>query len=243
MIAHRTRLDRFISRETGINRRDVRGLLAQGRITVDGTVARDIQQIVHQFTLVSMDGAILQNNQPCYLMVNKPAGVVSATSDQQHKTIIDLIDRLNRDSLHIAGRLDFNSTGLLLLTNDGRWSRNLSLPESKVTKCYRVELENPVTDEYISAFAEGFYFEYEGITTQPAELNIISERVAEISLTEGRYHQIKRMFGRFQNKVLSLHRYAIGNLQLDPELSPGQYRELSSKEVTQIGHPPRVPIT
>lgn len=184
-----------------------------------------------------MDGAILQDNRPCYLMVNKPAGIVSATTDKQHKTIIDLIDHPNRDSLHIAGRLDFNSTGLMLLTNDGRWSRNLSLPESKVTKCYRVELENPVTDEYISAFAEGFYFKYEGITTQPAELTIISERVAEISLTDGRYHQIKRMFGHFQNKVLSLHRYAIGNLQLDSELSPGQYRELSAEEVTGINHP------
>ena len=184
-----------------------------------------------------MDGTTLQDNQPRYIMVNKPAGIVSATTDKQHKTIIDLIDLPDCDGLHIAGRLDFNSTGLLLLTNDGRWSRNLSLPESNVKKRYRVELENPVTDEYISAFAEGFYFEYEGITTQPAELTIIRERVAEISLTDGRYHQIKRMFGRFQNKVLSLHRYAIGHLQLDTELSPGQYRELSAEEITQISHP------
>ena len=184
-----------------------------------------------------MDGAILQDNRPCYLMVNKPAGVVSATTDKRHKTIIDLIDLPDRDGLHIAGRLDFHSTGLLLLTNDGRWSRSLSLPESNVTKRYRVELENPITDDYISAFAEGFYFEYEGITTRPAELTIIGERVAEISLTDGRYHQIKRMFGRFQNKVLSLHRYAIGTLQLDSELSPGQYRDLSAEEVTRINHP------
>ncbi|MBV1916383.1 MAG: pseudouridine synthase [Pseudomonadales bacterium] len=212
-------------------------MLAQGRIVVDGEVAHDIQQIIHQFSRVSVDGEILQDNQPCYIMLNKPAGVVSATKDKQHKTVIDLIGSTNgvdRDSLHIAGRLDFNSTGLLLLTNDGRWSRNLSLPENNVTKSYRVELEEPVTEKYIEAFAQGFYFEYEDITTQPAELRIVSERVAEVDITDGRYHQIKRMFGRFQNKVLVLHRYAVGTLQLDPALEPGEYRELSSNEMTTI---------
>ena len=212
-------------------------MLAQGRVIVDGEVARDIQQIIHQFSRVSVDGVILQDNQPCYIMLNKPAGVVSATKDKQHKTVIDLIDPANgveREFLHIAGRLDFNSTGLLLLTNDGRWSKNLSLPENNVKKSYRVELENPITENYIEAFAQGFYFEYEDITTRPAELRIVSERVVEVDITDGRYHQIKRMFGRFQNKVLALHRYAVGNLQLDPALEPGEYRELGSDEITTI---------
>ena len=245
MLASRTRLDRFISREIGINRRDVRGLLAQGRVLVDGEIARDIQQAVHQFTKVSVDGKIIQDNQPRYLMMNKPAGVVSATKDKQHTTVIDLIndsDELNREELHIVGRLDFNSTGLLLLTNDGRWSRDLSLPENSVQKRYRVELEDPIineADNMITAFSEGIYFEYEEITTQPAVLRIISERVAELDITDGRYHQIKRMFGRYQNKVLALHRYAVGNLTLDTSLEPGQYRQLTNREITEIFDPDR----
>ena len=243
MLASRTRLDRFISREIGINRRDVRGMLAQGRILVDGEVARDIQQAVHQFNKVSVDGKIVQDNQPRYLMMNKPPGVVSATKDKQHRTVIDLIDdsdELDRNGLHIVGRLDFNSTGLLLLTNDGRWSRDLSLPQNNVQKRYRVELEDPIideSDEIVSAFAQGIYFEYEDITTQPAVLRIISEHVAELDITDGRYHQIKRMFGRYQNKVLALHRYAVGNLALDAGLKQGQYRGLTNREITDIFDP------
>ncbi|MBQ0719255.1 MAG: 16S rRNA pseudouridine(516) synthase [Gammaproteobacteria bacterium] len=234
MISARTRLDRFMSRQLGIKRQAIRPILAQGRVLVDGYVARDAQQSIHQFTHVSFDQRVLQNNQPHYVMMNKPKGVVSATKDQHHKTLIDLLERDDKEDLHIAGRLDFNSSGLILLTNDGRWSRQLSSPSNKIVKRYRVELEKPLTEDYIHAFAKGMFFDFEGITTQPATLKIISPYIGEVSLIEGRYHQIKRMFGRFQNKVLQLHRLSIGNLALDAELLPGQYRELSPAEVDGI---------
>ncbi|MBL4869133.1 MAG: 16S rRNA pseudouridine(516) synthase [Pseudomonadales bacterium] len=235
MISQRTRLDRFLSITTGVNRRSVRGILAQGRVSVDGVVARDIQQVVHQFSVIIFDDKVLQQNQSLYFMMNKPPGVVSATKDKRHKTVLDLVKKSDGVNLHIAGRLDFNSSGLLLLTNDGAWSRHLSSPEQGIKKYYRVALENKMTEEYVQAFRDGIYFEYEGITTQSAELTIIDDRIAEISVTEGRYHQIKRMFGRYQNKVLSLHRYRIGDLELDSALEAGQYRALSNKEVATIG--------
>ena len=168
-------------------------------------------------------------------MMHKPAGVVSATKDEKHRTVIDLLDRADRHQLHIVGRLDFNSSGLLLLTNNGRWSRQLTTPSNNIAKLYRVTLEKPITEEYVLAFSEGMYFPFEDITTRPAKLTIISEYVAEVSLIEGRYHQIKRMFGRFDNEVLTLHRLSIGNLSLDPSLLPGQSRELTDREVDHIG--------
>ena len=240
----RSRLDRFLSAKLGINRGDVRLMLAKKQVIVDGVVATEIQQQINAFTHVALvdyaDGEsvkILQDNQPQYWMMNKPIGVVSATTDEQHKTVIDLFSHVDVSDLHIAGRLDLNSSGLLLLTNDGRWSRALSDPEAGVSKCYRVLLAKPLTEDYIQAFAEGMYFSYENITTRPVVLTIISDYVAELRLVEGRYHQIKRMFGRFRNPVLALHRYAIGNLLLDNELTSGECRNLTKQEVQTIKKP------
>ena len=237
----RSRLDRFLSAKLGINRGDVRLMLARKQVMVDGIAATDIQQQINLFThvaLVDQAGGesfkVLQDNQPQYWMMNKPIGVVSATTDEQHKTVVDLLPASDVRDLHIAGRLDLNSSGLLLLTNDGRWSRALSEPKAGVSKCYRVRLEKPLTEDYIQAFADGMYFSYEDITTRPVELTIVSDYVAELRLVEGRYHQIKRMFGRFRNPVLALHRVSIGNLFLDETLAPGQYRPLTEREVSRI---------
>ena len=230
----RARLDRFISEQVGVKRSDVRLLLAAGRINLDGFPAENVNQVIDQFTRVSVDDRVIQANTAQYVMLNKPAGVVSATRDDQHRTVIELLPPTLGSELHIAGRLDLNSTGLLLLTNDGNWSRGLALPERAVRKMYRVTLEKPLTQDYVEAFASGMYFAFEGITTRPATLKIISDYVAEVGLTEGRYHQIKRMFGRFRNPVRTLHRTAIGNLVLDPALDPGQSRDLTQAELENI---------
>ena len=231
MQSRRARLDRFISTRTGVNRRDVRQLLASGRILVNNAVATDVSHLIEQFTHVTLDGEILQANTPVYVMMNKPTGVVSATKDPKHRTVIDLLNRNDRADLHIAGRLDFNSSGLLLLTNNGAWSRQLATPENKVEKVYRVELEQPLSEDYIDAFAQGMYFSYEGIHTQAAVLRIISAHTAEVTLTEGRYHQIKRMFGRFDNRVLALHRISIAGLKLPHDLQPGESRGITAAEL------------
>jgi 16S rRNA pseudouridine516 synthase len=235
MQSKRGRLDRFLSQHLNMNRKDVRLFVAQKRVCVDGLVALDIDQLVDEFSHIVVDNyRVLQANNPIYIMMHKPVGVVSATKDDQHRTVIDLLDRPDKATLHIVGRLDLNTSGLLLLTNDGRWSRQLTSPGSKVTKSYRVTLQNSLTKDYIEAFSQGMYFSYEEITTEPAGLEIISEHVAHVDLTEGRYHQIKRMFGRFRNPVLQLHRMSIGCLSLDSALLPGESRELTSHEVESI---------
>jgi len=238
MKSKRTRLDRFVSQQTGINSKDVRLLLAQGRLQVDGNPATDIHQFIDEFTRVTLDEKILQANQAIYLMLHKPIGVVSATKDDKHPTVLDLILRREPElaayNLHIAGRLDFNTTGLVLLTNDGRWSRGLSAPEQQIAKRYIVTLANPLSEDYISAFAEGMHFPFENLTTRPAQLTILGECLAEVHLTEGRYHQIKRMFGRFRNPVVALHRSAIGSVELDPALGLGEYRALDCHEVAAL---------
>ena len=229
-----TRLDRYLSKRLGIKRKDVRLLLAQGRVNIDGERARDVGRIISVFDRISVDGNVTQNRPRRYVMLNKPAGVVSATIDRRHTTVIDVLAPDDGAELHIVGRLDFNSTGLVLLTNDGRWSQRISQPGRKLLKRYRVMVESPLTPEYVRQFQQGMYFAYEGITTRPAQLTILSDYAAEVGLVEGRYHQLKRMFGRFNNKVLSIHRVAVGPLHLDEHLLVGQSRNLTAAELAVI---------
>lgn len=238
MSISRSRLDRFISEKCQINRKKVRLLLAQKRVRVDGVIATDIAQAIDKFSIIKFDDQTIQENRALYIMLHKPAGVVCATKDDKHKTVIDLINlkltQEEKTSLHIVGRLDLNTSGLVLLTNDSRWSEQLTSPTSKVAKHYLVTLKNPLHHDYINAFAKGMYFAYEDITTKPVKLNILSQYCAEVVLTEGRYHQIKRMFGRFDNPVTALHRTSIGSYKLDENLCVGgsKFINISNKTVT-----------
>ncbi|MDA0977597.1 MAG: pseudouridine synthase [Proteobacteria bacterium] len=225
------RLDRFVRAHTTYSAADTRGLIAQGRILLDGEPAGSIQQRVTAFTRVHLDGICLQDNEPVYIMLNKPKGVVSATKDARHTTVLDIIEHPQKASLHIAGRLDFNTTGLILLTNDGAWSRKITEPDSKLAKEYQVRLKSPVSEDYIKTFKAGMFFPYEGITTAPATLTLLTEHTAKLRITEGKYHQIKRMFGRFQNEVVELHRTSVGSIVLDETLAYGDYRSLTPAEV------------
>lgn len=234
MQSKRGRLDRYLCTHLQTHRKAVRELMLLGNVSVDGLIVKDMDMQVDEFSHIQLGDQILQANTPVYWMLHKPIGVVSATKDAQHKTVIDLLDCEARDELHIAGRLDLNSSGLLLLTNDSRWSDALMSPTQKVNKVYRVSLANPLTEEYIAAFAAGMYFSFEDITTQPAKLVILTSNVAEVTLSEGKYHQIKRMFGRFRNPVVGLHRLSIGDIVLDDTLAPGEGRALTASEVACI---------
>ncbi len=164
-------------------------------------------------------------------MLHKPVGVVSATTDAEHRTVIDLIDDPDRGSLHLVGRLDRSTSGLMLLTNDGRWSKALMDPARKVPKVYHVETRDPIPADAVEKFAAGFHFHTENLTTKPAVLEILGEREARLTLHEGRYHQVKRMFHRIGNRVVNLHRQRIGSLVLGGDLPPGQWRALTPAEI------------
>ncbi len=234
MSARRSRLDRLVAKYLGISPDDVRLMLARQRIKVDGKVVDARELLVDGFSVITVDDKVIQSQPARYVMLHKPCGVLSATRDPRHPVVTGLIT--DSTGLHIAGRLDLHASGLLLLTNDGVWSRLLSAPASGVgkqgvSKQYEVTLRDPLSAEYVAAFAAGMYFPFENITTRPAQLEILGERAARVTLQEGRYHQLKRMFGRFRNPVLSIHRSAIGDLQLDATLQAGEWRELTPGEV------------
>jgi 16S rRNA pseudouridine516 synthase len=229
------RLDRFLSNLPRFSRKDARFALIAGRIKVDGIITADPLHEVREFSQVMVDEEILQLGKPArYFMLHKPPGCVSATVDPHHPTVLDLLDEPDKHDLHIAGRLDFNTSGLMLITNDGQWSRRLTQPTTKLAKVYYVETEQEIAAHYVAKFAEGFYFAFEDLTTQPAELTLLSSHSARLSIVEGRYHQVKRMFGFFDNKVQRLHRESMGPLVLDPTLEPGQYRTLNAAEIGLI---------
>ena len=226
------KLSRFLSHHTSHGKNDVRRILAAGRVTVDGKVERDGQSDIGDFTQVTLDDRVLRDTSAVYLMLNKPAGYLSATVDDKHSTVMELIDA--PETLHIAGRLDRASTGLLILTNDGKWSRRLTEPKEGVPKVYEVTTAEPITAETAMRFQQGIYFAYEDLTTQPAELQILSAQRAQITIYEGRYHQIKRMFHAVDNRITSLHRLSMGAIQLDESLAPGQYRNLTQQEIESV---------
>ncbi|MBH2035698.1 MAG: pseudouridine synthase [Pseudomonadales bacterium] len=229
------RVDRFLSNLPCFNRKQVRLLLAEKRVRLDGKIVSDPHAEVREFSRVEVDNEVLQVGKPVrHFMLHKPPGCVSATRDPQHPTVLDLIHEPDKDELHIAGRLDFNTTGLMLITNDGSWSRRLTQPQTKLPKVYFVETEQAIGPEYALKFAEGMYFAFEDLTTLPADLLVLGPTSARLSIVEGRYHQVKRMFGHFNNKVLRLHREKMGPLVLDPSLKPGEYRPLSDEEIQLI---------
>ncbi len=229
------RVDRFLSNLPCFNRKQVRLLLVEKRVRVDGKIVSDPHAEVREFSRVEVDDEILQAGKPLrHFMLHKPAGCVSATRDPEHPTVLDLIHEPDKDDLHIAGRLDFNTTGLMLMTNDGSWSRRLTQPQTKLPKVYYVETDQEIGPQYAATFNAGLYFAFEDLTTQPAELDVLGPKTARLSIVEGRYHQVKRMFGHFDNKVLRLHRERMGPLMLDPSLKPGEYRPLSAAEIELI---------
>ncbi len=209
------KLSRFLYHHTSHGKNDVRRILAAGRVKVDGKMERDSQCDIGDFTQVTLDDLVLRDTSAVYLMLNKPAGYLSATVDDEHRTVMELID--TPETLHIAGRLDRASTGLLILTNDGKWSRRLTEPKEGVPKVYEVTTAEPITAETVMRFQQGIYFAYEDLTTQPAELQILSAQRAQITIYEGRYHQVKRMFHAVGNRITSLHRLSMGAIQLDPK--------------------------
>ena len=228
------RLDRFISNLPRFNRQDARLLLASGRVQVDGSAVTDGYCEVREFNRIQLDNEVLQEGKTArFYLLHKPGGYVSATCHPQHPTVLDILDVADKQDLHLAGRLDLNTTGLLLITNDGLWSRQLTLPQSHLPKTYLVTTTEPITAAYVELFQRGIYFAKEALTTLPAPLELLGSHTARLTLHEGRHHQIKRMFAHFNNRVIALHRERIGTLTLD-DLPSGRWRSLMAAEVQAL---------
>jgi len=233
------KLSRILSNQNGISRKQANALIAAGRVSVNDQLCRTPAKDVSRFSTVKIDHDIVQGGEEeHYLMLNKPAGYLSATVDHQHKTVLELIAPELRNTLHIAGRLDRSSTGLLILTSNGHWSRKLTEPAVKIPKVYRVATAHPISPEASEQFARGIWFEFEGLTTSPAQIDYLGDREARVTIYEGRYHQIKRMFHAIGNRVTALHRERMGEIELDCGLRPGAYRNLTREEIMSVQSAP-----
>ncbi len=228
------RLDRFISNVTSFSRKEVKARILQRRVKVDGAIIKDCKYAVNENSLVLLDDMPVEAQASRYFMLYKPAGYISATKDANQPTALDLLDEPNKHQLHIAGRLDIDTTGLLIITDDGQWSHRLTSPNSNKPKVYLVDTAESITPESIAQFEKGVYLKYEDQTTKPAHLEILSDKQARLSIYEGKYHQVKRMFGAMGNKVVALHRERIGDIKLDALLTSGEYRALNTAEIETI---------
>lgn len=233
------RLDRFLVQQLSdaeTPTSQIRDFIVSGQVTVDRDVIRDIKHPINRFSHITLKNKVLQNKTAYYIMLNKPAGVVSSTQHNSHKTVIDLIQTPYQQELHLAGRLDLNTTGLMILTNNGTWSKKLTQAKTRIPKAYLVETENPITEEYAQSFNEGALLNAgkETVKLLPAHLNILNSHTAKLIIYEGKHHQIKRMFAHFQNKVVALHRESMGEIILDPSLKQGECRPLTKEEVMSI---------
>ena len=229
------RLDKAVAL-TGLTRSEARRVIAAGRVQVDGQVARDAGMPVDP-ARVRLDGAEPVPAGEAYIMVHKPAGVLTATEDRRLPTVVDLLpEPLRRRGLGPVGRLDRDVTGLVLLTTDGQLAHRLISPRRKAEKQYRAVCEGRLSGTDVAAFADGLALS--DFTAKPAQLVILQageERsVADVILTEGKFHQVKRMFAAVGHPLVSLSRLRIGTLALDPELAPGEWRELRGDEIEAL---------
>lgn len=229
------RLDKAISQVTDLSRAEVKRAAKQERITVNGMTVTDPSAKIRDTDELCLDGDLLTEAGPRYFMLNKPLGYVCATKDGEHPTVLDLLDEPNKHKLHIAGRLDIDTTGLVLITDDGQWSHRITSPRHHCTKTYYAHLADPIEDNAVDKFAKGIWLNNEKTRTKPAELEILYRNEVRIIISEGRYHQVKRMFAALGNRVLELHRERIGDIVLDEELAEGEYRLLSAEEVASVG--------
>ena len=230
------RLDKYLAETAQCTRSEAKELLAKGRVTVNGAVCRKGDTQLKEADAVAVDGKALAYRQFVYLMLNKPEGVVSASTDKRDTTVVDLVgDAYPRRELFPAGRLDKTSTGFVLVTDDGAFAHDILAPRRHVPKTYEVLLDTPLTPEMAAGFAAGVRLA-DGQRLQPAELSPGPDGPcsARVVLRQGVYHQIKRMFGVYGAGVNELRRTAIGGLALDAALGPGGFRELSPAEVARI---------
>lgn len=234
------RLDKYLCDMQIGSRAEVKGLIKKKRIKVnEETVTKPELKIDTDNDIIKFDDEVINYQEYEYFMLNKPQGVISAANDKSDKTVIDLIKDAKRKDLFPVGRLDKDTEGLLLITNDGELSHNLLSPKKHVDKTYFAKVKGHITDEEVLKFKNGLVVD-ETFTAKPARLDVLGfnsvDNTTDIQITihEGKFHQVKRMFEAVGSKVLYLKRLSMGTLLLDRNLMPGEYRKLSQEEINAL---------
>lgn len=229
------RLDKYLTNQGIGSRSQVKALIKSKKVFVNNVLENKPERHIDENNdIVSLDGVNLEYNKFYYYMLNKPPGVLTAVKDNNYKTVMDIMDVTPKEGLFPVGRLDKDTEGLLLITNDGELSHNLLSPKKHVNKTYYVELNGELVDSDIDLFAKGLDIGEKNIT-KPAKLEILSGRNrAYITITEGKYHQVKRMFQAIGLTVTFLKRISMGSLILDKNLKSGGYRKLTEEEISNL---------
>ena len=210
----------------------VKRLLKHQEVEINGVIA--VNPAVHineHDDIITLQGMKLAALAPRYFMLNKPQDTICATEDSEHPTVIDLLDEPNREKLHIAGRLDKDTTGLVLITDDGQWNHRITSPKKACFKTYRVTLATPLNNQAIEQLQNGVILHNEVHPTLAAKVITIDAHTIELSIQEGKYHQVKRMLAAVGSHVEALHRQQIGSIILDHTLLAGEYRPLHADEI------------
>lgn len=230
------RLDKYLCDALGATRKEATKIIKSGDVTVNDQVQKSGAFKVTEDCTVEWQGREIQKPGPRYIMLFKPDGFVCSHEDGFNQTAFMLLDEVKMEELHFAGRLDVDTTGLVLITDDGQWSHRITSPKHKCEKTYRVWLVDPIQADYIEQFEQGIQLRNEKGLTLPAKLEIVDEDEKEVllTITEGKYHQVKRMFAALGNKVEHLHRERIGEIELCDTLEPGEYRYLTQQEIDSV---------
>ena len=228
------RLDKYLCESTDLTRSQARSVLLSGEVTVNGEVIKRGTHVVRDGDDVQWEGETLAIIGLRYIMLNKPAGYECSLRNSQHPPVMSLLDVDKRDRLHTVGRLDVDTTGLILITDDGQWTHRIISPRHRCDKVYLATLAEPLPENAEDLFAAGILLEGEDKPTLPAVLERVDERSARLTIQEGKYHQVRRMFASLGNHVLVLHRERIGSLALDADLQPGESRYLTPAEVAEL---------
>ncbi len=235
------RLDKLLATLGAGTRSELRSVIRKGLVQVNGETVKDPGAKLSGDERVTVDGRDYHFTEFVYYMLNKPAGVITASRDPKQRTVLGLFGEDRRRDLFAVGRLDKDTTGLLIITNDGELDHRLMSPKRHVAKRYAVRVKGELTEDDVRAFAEGLYVDEE-LTAAPAELTILSRgsiSEAEVVIREGKYHQIKRMFAAVGKEVTALRRISVGGLLLDPDLPEGSYRELTEEERLRLEFSPK----
>jgi len=226
------RIDKMLSNVTNISRSEIKRFIKRGEVTVNGRVVKAAdEKIDPESSEVKLKGQTIGYDEFVYIMLNKPKGILSASNDKSRKTVVDLVpDYMKRQKLFPVGRLDKDTTGLIIITNDGEYAHKIISPKNKTGKVYIARLDGELKEDLISEFKNGVVLA-DGTKCRPANLEILESNVARLTLFDGKYHEVKRMFGVFGLGVNELHRQAIGKLILPETLKSGECILMSAKDV------------
>ncbi len=226
------RIDKMLSNVTNISRSEIKRFIKRGEVTVNGRVVKTAdEKIDPESSEVKLKGQTIGYDEFVYIMLNKPKGILSASNDKSRKTVVDLVpDYMKRQKLFPVGRLDKDTTGLIIITNDGEYAHKIISPKNKTGKVYIARLDGELKEDLISEFKNGVVLA-DGTKCRPANLEILESNVARLTLFDGKYHEVKRMFGIFGLGVNELHRQAIGKLILPETLKSGECILMSAKDV------------